>query len=122
MDGESASDLFFLSALGVKMGREVSAGFQSPGVRCEPAPVRVQRSLRQMSSIWSQSACFYQLPVQQPVSVIMEFCPPPSGKLFPISSPTLGSGYSPTFVSRWMFILPLPSSWPVSEKASILSP
>lgn len=117
VDGESPSEMFFLRAPRVKMSREASAGFYSRGVSCKPALGRVQRSLRQRSSSWSQSSCFYQ-----PASAIPEFCPLPSDKLFPISSPIPGCGYTPTFALRWVFILPPPLSWPASENTSVFSP
>lgn len=104
-----------------RLPQATSAGSPSPRAGCEPAPGRVQSTLRQRRSSWSQSACFSQPPLQQPASAIPEFCPPPSSKLFPISCLTPGSGYSLTFALRWMFILPPLLSWPDSEKASVLS-
>lgn len=89
VDGESPSGLLYLKAPGVRSRESRWVG--KLGLS-EPAPCRVQRSPGQRSSSWSQSACCSPPPFQQPASVIPEFCPPPSSKLFPISSPTPGSG------------------------------
>lgn len=101
VDGESSSGLSFLRIPGVGLGGEDST---APGSLCwlpiiqnrvRARPGAESKDLRQRSGSWSQSACFSQPPLQQPASAIPEFCPPPSCKLFPISSPTQALATAP---------------------------